>query len=471
MNFQDLKSQQKIHFIGIGGIGMSALAFLLHDSKIEVQGSDLKENYLMKKLSDKNIKYFIGQISENIDDEVSLVIKTSTVKDTNPEIIEAKNRNIKIITRAELLAIIMQDYQNITIAGTHGKTSTTAMTGIMLEVAGLDPTVINGGVINYFSSNYKIGSGKYLVAESDESDASFVDLPTKIGAITNIEAEHLEFIKYDGCFEKQKSYYEQYVKQIPDDGLCVLCVDNDEVKKIYDKLKTSKANLFSYSITDKNADLTIQNVVQDISGSHFDAVFKDGNIIKNIKISCHGMHNISNSLVAIAVARFLKVSDEKIIEALGQCNGVKRRFTKVGEYQGASIIDDYAHHPTEISTTLKSAKQVAGKNKVICVFEPHKYSRVHSLFNEFCKSFSDADYVIVSQVYSTGQEPIEGATQDDLIAGIKKTGHKNVIKLDHENDLAKIIKPLIETGDIVFCAGAGLVSTWAQNLEQQLKNC
>ena len=333
MNFQDLKSQQKIHFIGIGGIGMSALAFLLHDSKIEVQGSDLKENYLMKKLSDKNIKYFIGQISENIDDEVSLVIKTSTVKDTNPEIIEAKNRNIKIITRAELLAIIMQDYQNITIAGTHGKTSTTAMTGIMLEVAGLDPTVINGGVINYFSSNYKIGSGKYLVAESDESDASFVDLPTKIGAITNIEAEHLEFIKYDGCFEKQKSYYEQYVKQIPDDGLCVLCVDNDEVKKIYDKLKTSKANLFSYSITDKNADLTIQNVVQDISGSHFDAVFKDGNIIKNIKISCHGMHNISNSLVAIAVARFLKVSDEKIIEALGQCNGVKRRFTKVGEYQ------------------------------------------------------------------------------------------------------------------------------------------
>lgn len=471
MNFQDLKSQQKIHFIGIGGIGMSALAFLLHDLEIEVQGSDIKENYLMKKLTDKKIKFFIGQKSENIDSKVSLVIKTSTVKDTNPEIIEAKNRNIKIITRAELLAIIMQDYQNITIAGTHGKTSTTAMTGIALEVAGLNPTIINGGVINYFNSNYKIGSGKYLVAESDESDASFVDLPTKIGAVTNIEAEHLDFAKYDGCFEKQKSYYEQYVAQIPDDGLCVLCIDNEEVKTIYDKLKPSKNNLFSYSLQNKNADLHVQNIIQNISGSKFDAIFKDGSVIKNIQISCHGLHNISNSLVAIAITRFLKVSDEKIIEALAKCSGVKRRFTKVGEYQGASIIDDYAHHPTEISTTLKSAKKVAENHKVICVFEPHKYSRVRDLFQQFCESFSDADFVIVSNIYSAGQEPISGATQDDLIAGIKNAGHKNVIKLNHENDLAKIVKPLIESGDIIFCAGAGFISTWAQNLEQQLKNC
>jgi len=472
MNFQELKKQSKVHFIGLGGIGMSALALILRDFNIAVQGSDLRENYLTTKLKEKGINYFVGQKESNIDDNISLIVKTSIIKDDNPEIIAAKSKNIPIITRANLLATIMSNFEGITIAGTHGKTSTTAMTAIMLEFAGLDPTVVNGGVINYFNSNSKIGKGKYLVAESDESDASFVELPTKIGAIANIEAEHLEHAKYDGCFEKQKDFYEQYVKQIPnkeEGGFCAICIDDLEAKNLYLKLKDQKNSLFSYSIKDKNADLFAKNIKSDVQGFSFDAVFKNSKVIKDIRLSAYGIHNVSNSLVAIAIGNFLNASDEKIKESLAKFSGVKRRFSKVGEYRGCAIIDDYAHHPTEIATTLKAAKQVAGNNKVICVFQPHKYTRVNNLFNEFCRSFSDADIVIVAEVYSVSGNIIKGATQDDLIRGIKETGHKNVIKLNSENDLAKIVKPLINEGDLVFCAGAGSITYWAANLARQLE--
>ena len=469
MNFQDLKKQSKVHFIGLGGIGMSALAFILRELNIPVQGSDLSENYLTPKLRDKGVTYFLGHKRENISDDVSLIVQTSIIKTENPEIIAAQEKNIPIITRANLLAMIMKEYKGITIAGTHGKTSTTGITSIMLEIAGLDPTVVNGGVIHYFGSNSKVGKGEYLVAESDESDASFVTLPTFIGAITNIEPEHLEFSAYAGSFEKQKACFEQYVKQIPDNGMCVLCIDSPEVEKIYEKLKGEKKNLITYSAK-KSADLMVKNTKMDAAGLTFDVLFKHGREIKDIKMPVYGEHNASNALVAIAIAEFLGLSDEQIKKALATFNGVKRRFTKVGEYEGVAIIDDYGHHPTEISTTLKAARHFAGNHKVICVFQPHKYSRVHDLFNEFCNAFTDADYVIVSDVYSAGQSPIEGASQDDLVAGIKKAGHKNVIKLNSEKDLAKIVKPLISAGDIVFCVGAGTVTYWAAALADQLKN-
>lgn len=472
MNFQDLKNQKKVHFIGLGGIGMSALALVLRDFGIAVQGSDLAENYLTPKLREKNITYFVGQKYENISDEVSLVVKTSIIKDNNPEIIAAKDKGIKIISRAELLALIMQNYTNITISGTHGKTSTTAMVSLVLELAGLDPTVVNGGVINYFGCNSKIGKGKYLVAESDESDGSFVILPTNIGAITNIEAEHLEHPAYEGCFKKQKTYYEKYATQInAKNGFCAVCIDDLEGKKLFEKLKGENSCLFSYSIKDESADLFAFNIKGDINGFEFDVKFKNGREIKSLGINAYGIHNVSNALVAIAIANYLGIKDEKTKEGLLKFSGVKRRFSKVGEFNGVAIIDDYAHHPTEISTTLKAARQFAGKNKVICVFQAHKYSRVSSLFNEFCNSFKDADYVIVCDVYSAGQEPIEGARQDDLVRGIQNTGHKNVIKLEEEKDLAKLIKPLISSGDIVFCAGAGSITYLAAGLEQQLKNC
>lgn len=468
MNFQDLKTQGKVHFIGLGGIGMSALAFVLRELNISVQGSDLSENYLTQKLCDKGAIYFVGHKKENISDDVSLIVQTSIIKIDNPEILAAQEKNIPIITRAELLAIIMQEFKGITIAGTHGKTSTTGITSLMLEIGGLDPTVINGGVINYFGSNSKIGKGEYLVAESDESDASFVNLPSFIGAVTNLEPEHLDFSGYDGCFEKQKAYFEQYITQIPADGMCVLCVDSPEVEKLYQKLNLQQENLVSYSIK-KDADLVAKNIETDAKGVSFDVIFRSGREITNIKMPIYGEYNVSNALVAIAIGGFLGLDDEQIKKSLAAFNGVKRRFTKVGEYEGTVIIDDYAHHPTELEATLKAARALAKDHKVICVFQPHKYSRVKSLFNEFCSSFSDADCVIVSDIYSTGQDPIIGAKQDDLVEGIQNAGHKNVIKLTDKQDLAQIVKSQISAGDLVICAGAGTITYWASALEGQLK--
>jgi UDP-N-acetylmuramate--alanine ligase len=468
-DINELKKQRKIHFIGIGGIGMSALAFILRKWNIKVQGSDLKENYLTEKLRASGVKYFVGHDAKNVDQDVSLIVQTSIIKTNNPEILEAQNRNISIMTRAELLALIMQEYYGITIAGTHGKTSTTAMVSVLLDDANLKPTVINGGIIHYFQSNSKVGEGKYLVAESDESDASFVNLPTKIGAITNIEPEHLEFSGYQGSFEKQKACFEQYVSQINQDGLCVICIDDLEANKLYEKLKSSKKNLLSYSIT-KPADIMAKNISMDINGITFDVVFKNNEEIKSIKMPIYGKHNASNALIAIAIGKFLGLENNQIKQGLSKFNGVKQRFTKVGEFNGISIIDDYGHHPTEILTTLKAAREIVAKeNKVICVVQPHKYSRVRDLFNEFCNAFFDADILIVCDIYSASQSPIDGINQDSLIAGIKKAGHKNVIKLNHENDLASILKPLITKGDMIFCTGAGTITNWAKNLAEQLQ--
>lgn len=357
MNFQNLKKHptDKVHFIGLGGIGMSALAFILRDEKVAVQGSDMSENYLTPKLRDKGVEYFVGHKKENINDNVVLVVKTSIIKDNNPEIIAAQGKNIPIITRANLLAQIMADKKGITIAGTHGKTSTTAMVSLILEIADLDPTVINGGVIHYFASNSKSGKGEYLVAESDESDGSFVELPSFIGAVTNIEPEHLEFKGYQDSFDVQKSYFERYISQIPAQGACVLCIDDKEVKNLYEKLKDKKKNLITYSIKDDSGDVDLRakNIKMDAKGLSFDVQFKGGHEIKDIKMPVYGLHNASNALVAIAIAKFLKISDEKIKKALAIFDGVKRRFTKVGEYNGVVIIDDYAHHPTEIKVVLK----------------------------------------------------------------------------------------------------------------------
>ena len=460
------KLSKKVHFIGLGGIGMSALALLLNKVGVKVQGSDISENYITKTLTDRSIPYFVGHNKENITDDISLVVKTSIIKEENPEIVAAKEKNIEIITRAQLLALIMSEKKGITIAGTHGKTSTTAMTSLMLEFGNLDPIVINGGIINYFKSNYKLGDGEYLVAESDESDASFVILPTFIGAVTNIEPEHLEF--YGGDFEKVKKYFEQYVTQIPQDGLCVMCIDDVESEKIYNKLKATRKNLWSYSVK-KDADIVAKNIVQDGSGSTFDAVFRNGKTISQLHTPSYGIHNVSNALVAVAIADFLKIDKELIKQALTNFTGVKRRFTKTGEVNGISIIDDYAHHPTEINAVLNSARQFALDKKVILVLQPHKYSRVQDLFKEFCSCVGGADVVILTDIYSANQKPIDGITQDALLEGIKNSGHKNVIKLMNEDDLAKIVKSVANKGDIVLCAGAGTITYMANKLPNQLK--
>jgi len=469
MNISEIKQQRKIHFIGIGGIGMSALAFILRKWNIAVQGSDLRENYLTPKLREVGVEYFVGHHENNLTDDVSLVVQTSIIKTDNPEILKAQKRGILIITRAQLLASIMQEYKGITIAGTHGKTSTTAMVSVMLEANKFDPTIINGGIIHYFQSNSKIGNGEYLVAESDESDASFVNLPTIIGAVTNIEPEHLEYVGYNGDFNKQKQCFEKYITQIPDHGLAILCIDSQEVANIYQKLKLTKTNLITYSIR-QDADIMGRNIVVDSNGINFDIHFKNSETINAIHIPIYGEHNASNALVAVAIGKFLGLNSQQIKNGLSTYTGVKQRFTKVGEFNNASIIDDYGHHPTEIKATLKGARNIVKNHKLICVFQPHKYTRVRDLFNEFANAFIDADYVIVSDIYSASQNPIAGINQDAICSAIKETGHKNVIKLTHENDLAGILKPLLNAGDLVLCTGAGTISSWAYKLEEQLKN-
>lgn len=469
MTFENLKAKMPgtVHFIGLGGIGMSALALILNKINVKVQGSDMSENYLTQTLRDKGMSYFVGHDAKYITDDVCLIVETSIIKNDNPEIAAAKAKNIPIITRAQLLAMAMSEKKGVTIAGTHGKTSTTAMTSLMLEFGGLDPIVINGGIINYFKSNSKLGDGDYLVAESDESDGSFVNLPTFIGAVTNIEPEHLE--NYDHDFEKQKKFFERYITQIPQNGLCMLCIDDTNIEEIYNKLKTTHKNLVTYSIK-KTADLTAVNIKETKDGISFDVKFnKKNKEIKNLFLPSHGLHNASNALAAIGIADFLEISPEKIKEALQNFSGVKRRFTITGEVNGVTIVDDYGHHPTEIKATLKAAKNFAQGKKVICVCQPHKYTRVQDLFNEFCHAFDDADVVIVTDIYSAGQKPIDGISQDSLIAGIKKTGHKNVIKLNNESELAKLVKENSQSGDVVLCVGAGTITYMANKLPQQLE--
>jgi UDP-N-acetylmuramate--alanine ligase len=470
MSFSNIKKQYpgKIHFIGIGGIGMSAIAIILKRLGCEVQGSDLTLNNNTKNLEQLGIKCFIGHKSENITDDICLIIETSIIKDNNPEIIAAKSKNIKIIRRADMLAILMKEKLGITIAGTHGKTSTTAMTSVLLETAGFDPMVINGGIINYFGSNAKFGIGKYLVAESDESDGSFVNLPSFIGAVTNIEPEHLEF--YDGDFDLVKSFYKRYITQIPDDGLAVLCIDDKEVKEIYQQIKDQKKNIVTYGF-DESADISASNVNFNIKGLKFDVKIKNTNhIIKDLTLPAYGIHNAKNSLVVVAIANFLAIDEATLRAALNNFSGVKRRFTKTGEVNGITIIDDYAHHPTEIQAVLKTARTLAKDHQVIAVFQAHKYTRVRDLFDEFCNSFADVDVVIVADIYSAGQDKIEGISQDKLIENISKVSGKKIIKLHSENDLAKIIKENAKSGDIVICVGAGTVTNWAYQLPESLKN-
>lgn len=473
MSFPKIKTSitGTVHFIGIGGIGMSALAFILDEIGIKVQGSDNAENYLTPKFRQRNIPYFLGQKKENITSEVGLVVKTSIIADSNPEIIAAKEKSIKIITRAELLAMLMAEKKSISIAGTHGKTSTTAMTAMIFEAANLDPTIINGGVIHYFGSNEKLGQGEYLITESDESDGSFVILPSLYGAVTNIEPEHLDW--YDNDFEKQKSYFEKYITQITDNnsnqGFLAICLDDEQAEKMYHKLSASRKNIVSYSI-EKDADLVAKNINFSAEGLFFDAVFTRTNkTIANIFMPIFGIHNIKNSLAAIAIADHVGIDEKAIKEGLKKNTGVKRRFTKIGEANGVTIIDDYAHHPTEIRATLATARSVAKNNKVIAVLQAHKYRRVRDLFKEFCNAFSDADLVIVDDIYSVAENPIEGINQDSLIAGIVKNSNQNVIKLEQKADLAKIVKTNSKNGDLVICMGAGNITYMAQDLPKQLQ--
>lgn len=454
-----------IHFIGIGGIGMSGIALFMHQSGYKVQGSDVVENSNVKRLIQSDIKVFVGHESSNIKD-VDIIIRSTAIKEDNPEIIEAKNQDIQILHRADALAMIMQKYKSIVVAGTHGKTTTSSTIGYVLDSAGLDPTIVTGGIMNHYNNNIKIGNSNIVVVESDESDGSFVKLPVNMGIITNIDHEHLEY--YNNDYDLLKTYFRKFISSTIEKGdILISCLDNKELNDVVSEFKSGK--IFKYSINDKNADVMADNIKFDASGCVYDAVFKDGKRINNIRFNMPGEHNASNSLGVILLCHKIGLSDDQIKSGLKSFPGIKRRFTKIGNYKGALIIDDYAHHPREIEATISSACSVVKdtNGRVISVFQPHRYSRVKSLFNEFAKSFIKSDYVFVTDIYAASEKPIIGIDQSSIVNEIAQyhSDKSKIIPVESLNHIdAQLDKIDLAEKDIVLFLGAGDISNFAYKL-------
>ncbi len=449
-----------IHFVGIGGIGMSGIAEVLHNLKFTVQGSDLSSNYNTERLQKLGLKVMQGQKAENIEG-ASVVVISSAVKADNPEVVAAREAHIPVVRRSEMLAELMRLKIAIAIAGTHGKTTTTTMMATLLKEANLDPTIINGGIINALGTNAHVGESEWMVVEADESDGTFNKIPASVAVVTNIEPEHLD---YYGSFEKAKEAFKSFVSNIPFYGFAVMCIDHKEVQNLIGQIQDRR--IITYGINPQ-ADVKAVNIRTDANGSTYDAVIGD-TTIADIHVPMPGNHNILNSLAVVAVGHELKIRDKIIKKAFAGFEGVKRRFTKIAEVNGVSIIDDYAHHPTEIMATLQAARSVT-KGSVVAVIQPHRFTRVRDLFEEFCKCFNDADKVIVTDIYTAGEEPIEGISRDSLVAGIKQHGHKWATGLENEADLPKLVSENTKPGDIVVCLGAGSITYMAAKLPEGLE--
>ncbi len=452
-----------LHFVGIGGIGMSGIAEVLHNLGYQVQGSDSAASYNTKRLEDLGVKIFIGHAAEHVA-KASVVVISSAIKAGNPELDAAREHRIPVVKRAEMLAELMRFKIAIAVAGTHGKTTTTALTAAMLEAGGFTPTVINGGIINARGTNAYLGKGEWMVVEADESDGTFTRLPASIGIITNIDPEHLD---HYGSFEAAKLAFQTFLTNLPFYGFAVLCTDHPEVQALAARVPDRR--IITYG-TNPQADVRASNIRSTADGQIFDVTMGDV-LVKDVLLAMHGEHNVKNALATIAIARELGMTPEKIKNALAKFEGVKRRFTKTGVGKGITVIDDYGHHPVEIAATLKAARaaQSAGGGKVIAVVQPHRYTRLRDLFGEFCSCFNDADAVIVADVYSAGEAPIEGISADSLAAGLRSAGHKNVVKLPSENDLAATVLSQAGKGDMVVCLGAGSITKWAYALPEQLE--
>ena len=455
-----------IHFVGIGGIGMSGIAEILHNLGYTVQGSDISDNANVQRLRDLGIRVFVGHQAANVEDAKVVVISTA-VKPDNPEVVAARADMIPVVRRSEMLAELMRLKAAIAVGGTHGKTTTTSLVATMLDAAGLDPTVINGGIINSYGTNARLGDGDWMVVEADESDGTFVKVPSTISVVTNIDPEHLDHWKN---FDQLREAFKNFVQNIPFYGFAVLCIDHPEVQALIGKVTDRRIFTFGFS---PQADVRAVNVRTEIGQSTFDVVIRERvdseeRVIKDVRLPMVGDHNVSNSLAAITVALELGIPDDKIVSAFDGFTGVKRRFTKTGEVDGVTIIDDYGHHPVEIKAVLKAARK-ATQNNVIAVVQPHRYSRLHDLFEEFCTCFNDADSVIVADVYEAGESPIEGANRDALVEGLRNRGHRHVAALEGPESLASMIAREAKPGDLVVCLGAGSISAWANALPAQLE--
>jgi len=451
-----------IHFVGIGGIGMSGIAEVLLDHGYAVQGSDLKSTPITDRLAGMGARVFEGQRAANLDG-AEVVVISSAIKPGNAELIEARRRGLPVVRRAEMLAELMRLKSNIAVAGTHGKTTTTTLVAELLVRGGLDPTVINGGIIHAYGSNARMGQGEWMVVEADESDGTFNRLPATIAIVTNIDPEHME---HWGDFDRLRQGFHDFVSNIPFYGLAVCCTDHPEVQALVGRITDRRVVTYGFNA---QADVRAVNRHYENGVAQFDIVLRaEDRMIEGCRLPMPGDHNVSNALAAVAVARHLGMTRAGIRDALGSFGGVNRRFTRVGEAGGVTVIDDYGHHPVEIAAVLRAARQ-ASEGRIIAVHQPHRYSRLSNLFDEFCGAFNEADVVAIGEVYAAGEDPIPGASRDDLVAGLIRHGHRHAVALAGEDDLERLVRAEARPGDMVVCLGAGTISAWATGLPARLR--
>ncbi|SFT82197.1 UDP-N-acetylmuramate--L-alanine ligase [Sedimentitalea nanhaiensis] len=451
-----------IHFVGIGGIGMSGIAEVLLNHGYTVQGSDLKSSKITERLQTLGATVFVGQDAQNLG-EAEVVVISSAIKCGNPELDEARARGLPVVRRAEMLAELMRLKSNIAVAGTHGKTTTTTMMAELMVAGQFDPTVINGGIIHAYGSNARMGQGEWMVVEADESDGTFNRLPATIAIVTNIDPEHME---HWGDFDTLRNGFLDFVSNIPFYGVAVCCTDHPEVQALVGRITDRRVVTYGFNA---QADVRAVNLTYKAGVAHFDIQLQtEDRVIEGCTLPMPGDHNVSNALSAVAVARHLGMKTGEIRSALANFGGVNRRFTKVGEIDGVTIIDDYGHHPVEIAAVLRAARQ-ATEGRVIAVHQPHRYTRLHDLFDDFCACFNDADVVAIAEVFAAGEDPIPGASRDDLVAGLIRHGHRHARAIVDEDDLTRLVREQAKPGDMVVCLGAGTISTWANGLPERLK--
>lgn len=454
-----------IHFVGIGGIGMSGIAEVMHNLGYRVQGSDIADGYVIEGLRAKGIDVKIGHKPENVDG-TAVVVTSTAVKRGNPEVEQALAQRIPLVRRAEMLAELMRLKSTIAIAGTHGKTTTTSMVAAMLDVGGIDPTVINGGIINQYGSNARLGDSDWMVVEADESDGSFLRLDGTIAVVTNIDAEHLD---HYGSFDKIKDCFVEFIENVPFYGAAILCIDHPEVQAILPRIRDRRLITYGFSA---QADVKGVNVTPVPGGNRFDVVIRDRDgqtrTIEGIALPMPGRHNVQNAIAAVAVGLEMGMTDEQIGKGFDHFGGVKRRFTKVGEVDGVTIIDDYGHHPVEVQAVLSAAREGA-EGRVIAVVQPHRFTRLRDHMEEFQGAFNDADIVFVTPVFVAGEDPIEGINSEALVEGLKTRGHRLAETVADADALALRLADLLEPNDMVICLGAGDITKWAANLADQIK--
>ncbi len=455
-----------IHFIGIGGIGMSGIAEVMHTLGYHVQGSDVAENANVQRLRDLGIPVSVGQKADNLG-EARVVVVSSAIKADNPELIAARERQLPLVRRAEMLAELMRLKWSIAVGGTHGKTTTTSLVAAVLDAGEKGPTVINGGIINAYGTNAVLGPGDWMVVEADESDGTFVKLPATVTIVTNIDPEHMD---HYGDFDTLRDAFDVFVENIPFYGFAVLCIDHPEVQAMMSRIRDRRIVTYGFS---PQADIRAQEISFENGSATFDVVVQDRQAkkereIKGLELPMPGKHNVQNALAAVAVGAQMGLSDKAIAKALATFRGVKRRFTRTGTWNGVTVIDDYGHHPVEIAAVLSAARS-STKGKVIAVVQPHRYSRLDSLFDDFCTCFNDADTVVVADVFAAGEAPIEGADRDGLVAGLRDHGHRHILPLESPEKLPMLIREVAEPGDLVVCLGAGSITAWANALPGALE--